>query len=443
MKKKAFVTFVAATLFICICTSFVFADTERTEAKFEIINTEVYEYDFGDPEKAVSYSYEPLTEWISAKLSDDTEVKFMEDDSKTSLEGSDLLNLFISQRVKRDEVLKLQKLKDDVTWFKIYDVQDGEVGNTLYTDTLPANRDYVITILSNSEETKWYDDISDEYPIVHDGHIYKGAPLTISNYQADYAYIKFEYGLEEQEVIDAIAALPEESDVKLTDEDAITAARTAYDSLEKWKTTEPADPDIQNKVTNYSKLVACENALAGIKAEETAKETAKENANTAISAANALSASDYTEDTFKAVTDAKATLEAVLAKKDATSDEIEEATAALNDAISKLEKKAATIVKKDQPMTVKAVFKKVSFKKLKKAKQVVAKALIVKKNQGTVTYKRISGSKKLTINKKTGKITVKKGTKKGLYKIKVKVTAKGNTNYKAGSKTKTVKIRVK
>lgn len=102
------------------------------------------------------------------------------------------------------------------------------------------------------------------------------------------------------------------------------------------------------------------------------------------------------------------------------------------------------ITKKKQPMAVKPVLKKVSFKTLKKKAQIVKGALIVKKNQGKVTYKKLKGSSpKLTINTKTGKITVKKKTKKGTYKIKVKVTAAGNKLYKAGSKTVTVKIRVK
>ena len=44
---------------------------------------------------------------------------------------------------------------------------------------------------------------------------------------------------------------------------------------------------------------------------------------------------------------------------------------------------------------------------------------------------------------KTGKITVKKGLKKGVYKVKVKVTIKGTGAYKSKSKTVTVKIKVK
>ena len=43
-----------------------------------------------------------------------------------------------------------------------------------------------------------------------------------------------------------------------------------------------------------------------------------------------------------------------------------------------------------------------------------------------------------------GKITVKKGTRKGLYTLKVKIRAKGTTYYKpSATKTVTVKIRVK
>ncbi len=112
--------------------------------------------------------------------------------------------------------------------------------------------------------------------------------------------------------------------------------------------------------------------------------------------------------------------------------------------IVKDEKDPVVTARKKQPMTVKPVLKKVSFKKLKKKAQTVKGALVIKKNQGKITYKKLKGSSaKLTINKKTGKITVKKKTKKGTYKIKVKVTAEGNKLYKAGSKSVTVKIRVK
>ena len=87
--------------------------------------------------------------------------------------------------------------------------------------------------------------------------------------------------------------------------------------------------------------------------------------------------------------------------------------------------------------------KSVNFKKLKKKAQVTSK-VSVKGAKTALVYKKESGSKKLSINKKTGKITVKKGTKKGLYKIKVKAAAANNSaTYAGASKTFTVNVRVK
>ena len=104
----------------------------------------------------------------------------------------------------------------------------------------------------------------------------------------------------------------------------------------------------------------------------------------------------------------------------------------------------AQTVKKAQPMTVKVKKPSVKASKLTKKKQTIkkTKAFTIKNAKGTVTFKKKSGSKKLTINSK-GVITVKKGTKKGTYKIKVTVTAAGNDTYAAGSKTVTVKVAVK
>ena len=104
-----------------------------------------------------------------------------------------------------------------------------------------------------------------------------------------------------------------------------------------------------------------------------------------------------------------------------------------------------TIKKAKQPMTVKAKTVTVKASKLKQKNLTVSrsKALTLKKAKGTVTYKKIKGPKKISIDKKTGKITLKKGLKKGSYSLKVKVTAKGTTNYLKGSKTVTIKIKVK
>ena len=101
-----------------------------------------------------------------------------------------------------------------------------------------------------------------------------------------------------------------------------------------------------------------------------------------------------------------------------------------------------TVAKRANPMTVKAKTVKASAKKKTVIKK--AKAFTIKKAKGKVTFKKLKGDKKITINKKNGKITVKKGLKKGkTYKFTVKVTAKGNTAYKAKSKKVTVKIKIK
>ena len=100
--------------------------------------------------------------------------------------------------------------------------------------------------------------------------------------------------------------------------------------------------------------------------------------------------------------------------------------------------------KKVNPIIIKTKTVKVSYSKLKKRIVSVAarKAFTVKKAVGKVTYKKISGSKKISISK-TGKITVNKKTKKGKYKVKIRVTAAGNKYYKAKAKTVSITIIVR
>ena len=105
------------------------------------------------------------------------------------------------------------------------------------------------------------------------------------------------------------------------------------------------------------------------------------------------------------------------------------------------------INKAANPLKVKAKTVKVKFSKLKKKAQKLKATNVVKftkKGQGTLTYKKVKGNKKITINKKTGKVTIKKGLNKGTYKVKVKIQAKGNANYMASAfKTFTFKIIIK
>lgn len=104
------------------------------------------------------------------------------------------------------------------------------------------------------------------------------------------------------------------------------------------------------------------------------------------------------------------------------------------------------IAKATNTITAKARAKvyKVKLAKVKKAKQSIAakKAFVVKKAQGAVTYKKVSGVKTVTVSK-AGKVTVKKGAKAGVYTVKVKVRAAGNANYKAKTKTVSLKVQVK
>lgn len=109
-----------------------------------------------------------------------------------------------------------------------------------------------------------------------------------------------------------------------------------------------------------------------------------------------------------------------------------------------------TVKKKSaNPIKVTAKTKTVKAKKLKKKAQKI-KPLKVKNAKGKVSYKLVKGkiSKKIRklvkINSK-GVITIKrwKKAKKGMYKINVKISAKGNSEYKKKTITKTVKLRIK
>lgn len=108
--------------------------------------------------------------------------------------------------------------------------------------------------------------------------------------------------------------------------------------------------------------------------------------------------------------------------------------------------KTVTNIRMLNPMKVKVTTKTVKVKTLKK-KALVVTPMKVTYAKGKVTYKVVGGNAKskkaLALNKKTGKVTVKKKTKKGKYQIKVKVTAAGTTAYKALSKTVTVTVKAK
>lgn len=103
-------------------------------------------------------------------------------------------------------------------------------------------------------------------------------------------------------------------------------------------------------------------------------------------------------------------------------------------------------VQDPNPLKVSAKTAKVKYKKVRKKTQTLAvsKVLTIKDAQGALSFAKVSGNKKIKINSKTGKVTIKKKLKKGTYKVKVKVKAAGNEEYFASAwKTVTFKIKVK
>lgn len=69
-----------------------------------------------------------------------------------------------------------------------------------------------------------------------------------------------------------------------------------------------------------------------------------------------------------------------------------------------------------------ALSKKTQTKKITKAIRIIDA-------KGTLSYQKVKGKKKITIKPVIGKITIKKGLKKGSYKVTVKVTASGDETY--------------
>ena len=108
-------------------------------------------------------------------------------------------------------------------------------------------------------------------------------------------------------------------------------------------------------------------------------------------------------------------------------------------------------LKKANPVVVKAKNITVAAKSIK-TKKVVKKAITISKAQGRVSgvISKITknGDKlKSTVDKKfklntDGYLTIGKALKKGVYKITVKINAKGNTKYKSKKVTKVISLKV-
>ncbi len=100
-----------------------------------------------------------------------------------------------------------------------------------------------------------------------------------------------------------------------------------------------------------------------------------------------------------------------------------------------------TIARAANPLKLKAAKKTVKASALKKKAQTT-KPLTVVKRQGVLKFKKKSGAAGISVNAKTGALKLKKGLKKGTYKVKVATTAAGTANYLPATKTTAVTIKV-
>lgn len=104
-----------------------------------------------------------------------------------------------------------------------------------------------------------------------------------------------------------------------------------------------------------------------------------------------------------------------------------------------------TIKKAANTLSVRGKTFTVSRKNLSKRSVVSlrSRGLSVSNPKGRVTYTKVSGSGYFSVNKTNGNITARKGTRKGTYRIRVCITALGNTNYAAASRYSYVTINVR
>ena len=100
------------------------------------------------------------------------------------------------------------------------------------------------------------------------------------------------------------------------------------------------------------------------------------------------------------------------------------------------------VVKGTPTVTAKVTSKTLKYTSVKKSTQSFSLGVAVN-SKGTLSYKKTYGTSAITVNSKTGKIYVKKGLKKGTYRVKIQIKAAARGYYNAGSKTVTVTVKVK
>ena len=118
-------------------------------------------------------------------------------------------------------------------------------------------------------------------------------------------------------------------------------------------------------------------------------------------------------------------------------------TAKETDTYKKAVKTITVKVAKGTPtVTAKVTSKTLKYTSVKKSTQSFSLGAVVN-SKGTLSYKKTYGTSAITVNSKTGKIYVKKGLKKGTYRVKIQIKAAARGYYNAGSKTVTVTVKVK
>lgn len=117
-------------------------------------------------------------------------------------------------------------------------------------------------------------------------------------------------------------------------------------------------------------------------------------------------------------------------------------TAAANTKYKKATKTVTIKVAKLNPtIKTKVGTKNIKYTSLKKKAQVFTLGTTVN-SKGKLTYKKLTKSSVISVAS-NGRITVKKGAKKGTYKVKIRISAAARGNFNAGSKTVTVTVKVK
>lgn len=207
----------------------------------------------------------------------------------------------------------------------------------------------------------------------------------------------------------AVAALPAVSDITADNAEAQKSVEAAIDSYNALSDVEKSTVSSETK----SALLAAQSRIVEIKKTELTA------AQKQVDAANkkATEAESKTTDLQTQLANAQEQLKQAKADKAA------------------LQKKLASA--KSQNITAKGVSKTYKAKSLKKK----AKSFkVTVKAKGKVSYQVIEKNGKLSF--KNGKVTVKKHTKAGTYKMKIKVKADAKGNYQKAAKNVTIKVKV-